>query len=256
MSKLADLIRKASRIESAPMGFGAGAARKSASTMLCLVRLAAGDSHKAAEAASKGADAVIFEGIDAGKLKEQAQKAERMALGVRLLKADRATVAALRQAGADFVVLEPQSAWAESLLEEGVGLVLALGGDTPDTTLRLLADLPLDALLVAPPEDPLTVARTLELRRLAVLSRMPLLTDVPAEADSSRLQALRAAGVAGVIIEGRALDRLPSLRRAVDAMPPRGRRREERPHAMLPVQALVSAGEEDEEEEFSSISPP
>jgi len=250
MSKLSDLIRKASRLETAPMGFGAGAARKPAPTMLCLVRLSPAEAHKAGEAASKGADALIFEAIDAGKLKEQAQKAGRLPMGVRLVKADRAAVAALRQAGAEFVVLEPHLALAEALLEEGIGLVLVIGHDTPDSTLRLLADLSLDALMVPPPEDPLTVARTLELRRLAVLSRTSLLTEVPLDIDSSRLQVLRDAGVAGVIIEGRAVDRLPSLRRAVDAMPPRGRRRQERAEVMLPVQALVSAAEE-EEEEFS-----
>ncbi|MBI2914080.1 MAG: hypothetical protein HYY03_09180 [Chloroflexi bacterium] len=250
MSKLADLIRKASRVEAAPMGFGARAARKPAPAILCLVRLSAGDAHKAAEAAGKGADAVLLEGVDPGKLKEQAQKAGAVVLGVHLLKPDRAAVNALREAGADFVVLDPQAAPAESLLEEGIGVVLTLARDTADTTLRLLADLSLDALLVAPPEDPLTVARALELRRLSVLSRLPLLRELPSDVDSSRLQALRDAGVAGVIIEGRTLDRLPSLRRAVDALPPRGRRREERPQVMLPVQALVSAGEE-EEEEFS-----
>ncbi len=250
MSKLSDLIRKASRVETAPMGFGAPAARQPAPSMLCLARLSAGDAHRAAEAAGKGADAVICEGIDPGKLKEQVQKAGSAALGARPAKADRAAVAALRQAGADFVVLEAHSAPAESLLDEGVGLVLVTSRDTPDTTLRLLADLSLDALLVPPPEDPLTVARALELRRLSVLARLPLLTDVPSDVDSSRLQALRDAGVAGVIIDGRALDRLPTLRRTVDALPPRGRRREERHEVTLPVQALVSAAEE-EEEEFS-----
>ncbi len=252
MSKLAERIRKASRVETAPMGFGAAAARAPAATMLCLVSLSPGEAGKAAEAAGKGADAVIFEGIDAGRLKDRAEAAGQLPLGVRLAKADRAAVAAQRQAGADFVVLEPLSASGESLLEEGIGLVLALGRDPSDTTLRLLADLSLDALRVPPPDDPLTVARLLELRRIAVLSRTPLLTEVSAEADSSQLQALRDAGVAGVIIEGRSLDRLPALRKAIDAMPPRGRKREERAEALLPVQALVSPAEEEEgeDEEF------
>jgi hypothetical protein len=253
MSKLAERIRKASRVEAATMGFASASAsaRASATTMLCLVRLAAGEAGKVAEAASKGADAVILEGLDAAKVGGWAEAAGQVSLGVRLAKADRPAVAALRHVGADFVVLETQTTSAEALLEEGIGLVLALGRDTPDTTLRLLDNLPLDALLVPPPDDPLTVARTLELRRMCALSRTALLTEVSAEADSSQLQALREAGVVGVIVEGRALDRLPALRQAIEAMPPRGPRRGERPGALLPVQAALSeVVEEEEEEEF------
>ena len=248
MSKLADRVRRASRVEPARLGFGAGAAPTPAPTMLCLVRLSPGDAHKAAEAATKGADAVIFDAIDAGKLKEQTQKVDRLPLGVRLAKGERAAVNAQRQAGADFVVLDPQSALAEALLVEGIGLVLGLGGETSDTVLRLLGDLPLDALLVPAPDEPLTVTRLLELRRLSTLSRTPLITDVPAPADTSHLHALREAGVAGVIIEGRALDRLAALRLAIEAIPPRARRREERPEALLPTQAALPAEDEDDEE--------
>lgn len=249
MSKLADRIRKASRPETTPMGFGAAAGKPSPS-MLCLVRLSSGEADKAAEAAAQGADAVIFEGIDASKLKEQAPRADQLFLGVRLSKAERAAVADQRQAGADFVVLDPQLASAEALLEEGIGLALALGRDTTDTTLRLLGDLPLDALLVPTPEAPLTVWRLLELRRISVLSRTPLLTEISAGADAPQLHALREAGVAGVIIESRALDHLPALREVIGSLPPRGRRREERPEAILPAQALAGAPAEEEEQEL------
>jgi len=230
------------------MGFGAGASRKPMPTMLCLLRLSASEMDKAAEAITKGADSIIFEGIDAERLKEQARKADNLLLGTRLDEAERAAVAAQRGAGADFVVLDFESASAGALLEEGIGLVLALSRDTSDTTLRLLADLPLDALLVPAPDVPLTVARVLELRRIAVLARTPLLMEVTQDISASQLHILRDAGVAGIILEGGALERLPALREAIASLPPRGHRREERPEAVLPAPALVSAAEEEEEE--------
>ncbi|MEE8369583.1 MAG: hypothetical protein V3S00_02300, partial [Dehalococcoidia bacterium] len=154
-----------------------------------------------------------------------------------------------REAGADFVVVEWPSVSAEVLLEEGIGLVLALGQDVSDTTLRLLADLPLDALVVPAPAAPLTLARLLEVRRLAALSRTTLLMEIGEEIGASRLQALRDAGVAGVILAAGAQDRLPGLREAIDALPARGRRREERADAVLPAQGSVAEGEEEEGEE-------
>ena len=251
VSKLSDVIRKATRAEaSRRLGFGTAAAPRPAPSLLCLVHLSAGDSHKVAEAVSQGADAVILDGADPGKVKDQIRKAEKSVLGVRLGgKADRSAVAAQHEAGADFVVLEPDSAAAEALLEDGLGVVLSLGRDLPDMTLRLLGDLSPDALLAPPPDEPLTVARSLELRRLSSLARAPLLVEVSPSSSVPYLQALREAGVAGVIIEGRAIDKLGSLRETIESLPARGRRREERGEAMLPVSAAVSGDDEDEDDE-------
>ena len=251
VSKLSELIRKATRADaSRPLGFGTVAAPRPAPSLLCLVHLPSGDSHKAADAISRGADAVILDGADPGQVTDQARKADKAVLGVRLGgKVDRSAVAAHRQAGADFVVLEPDSALAEALLEYGLGVVLNPGRDLSDMTLRLLGDLSPDALLVPPPDEPLTVARSLELRRLSSLARAPLLVEVSPSSSASYLHTLREAGVVGLIIEGRAMDKLSSLRETIESLPARGRRREERGEAMLPVSAAVSGGDEDEDDE-------
>lgn len=249
MSKLADRIRSASSVERAPMGFGVSASRKPAPTMLCLLRLSSGQADRAAEAVAQGADAVIFDRIDGEKLKELGQQADRPILGAWMSGAERSAVAAQREAGADFVVVEWRSASAEVHLEEGIGLVLELGPDPSDTTLRLLADLPLDALVVPAPAEPLTLARLMEVRRLAVLSRTTLLMEIGEEIGASRLQALRDAGVAGVILADGAQNRLAGIREAIEALPARGRRREDRTDAVLPAQGSVAEGEEEEGDE-------
>ena len=247
VSKLSDVIRRAGRTAPAPMGFAAKAAAPALPSILCIVRLASNESNKAEEAAKKGADAVIVEGADDGRVKEFAKKSPELLLGVKPQKSDRENVAALRQAGAAFVVLEAESALAEALLEAEVGFVLASSGQAEDTWLRLLPDLNLDALIASTPDGVLTIEQLLELRRVSALSRTPLLVEVPADADASSLQALRESGVAGVIIDGSGLDKLGRLKEAIAALPARGQKRQERSEAMLPAAAMASHADHDDD---------
>ncbi len=231
------------------MGFAARAALAAPPSVLCIVRLASNEANKAEEAAKKGADIVIIDGGDSGKVKEFAKKAPDLLLGARPQKTERENIASLRQAGADFVVLETEAGLAEALLEENVGFVLDFRGEAEDTRLRLLGDLGLDALITPAPDGTLTIERLLELRRVTALSRTPLLVELSADADASRLQALRESGVAGVIIDGSSLSKLGKLRETIAALPPRGRRREERSQAVVPSAAAVAYTDHDEDDD-------
>ncbi len=247
MSKLADRIRKAARPEPAPLGFGAHAARARSPSLLLIVRLSSGDAGKAEEASKKGADAVIVDGADSGKTKDVSAKAGDLALGVRPSHADRKSVAGLRDAGADFVVLDPESAMAEAMLEERIGFVLDYRGDTDDTGLRLLGEVGLDAIVIPSPPEKLNLAELLKLRRLATLTRVPLLAAVKPDAEAGHLQALRDSGIAGVIVESSGLGKLSELRSCIESLPARGRRREERAEAVLP--AATPSHDEDFEDD-------
>ncbi len=249
MSRLADKIRRAGRVEAAPIGFGLAAERRASPTLLCLLRLDKDEVSKVGDAAAAGADAVILSGLDAGKLGDAIKKIGDLPVGLCLGNAERAAVAAAREAGADFVLLDERAS-AEAVLEEGVGLVLSVGADTGDTELRVMAGLPLEALEVPAVREPLTLRGMMELRRLSLLSQTPLLVEVQPEIGASRLQALREAGAVGVILDGKHADGLTALRQAVLSLPPRGRRREERPEAILPPLTAVPTGEEEEEPEY------
>ncbi len=253
MSKLAERIRRASRIAPAPLGFTAAAAPAPEPTLLSLVRLQAHEAAKAAEAASRGADAVIIDGLDPNRAAEVAAKAQGLIVGARVPKLGRREAATLRAAGVDFLVMDLASA-AEAMLEEGIGFVLALGKEADETTLRLLADLSLDAAIAPPQEAFLTVGKLLDLRRIAALSRTPLLCETAPEAGAAHLQLLRDSGVAGVIVDSSGLGKLDVLRQTIAALPARGRRREERAEAVLPVQVLAGHGEEEEEEEEERLN--
>ena len=239
MSKLSDRIRRAGKTEPAPMGF-APAARVASPSMLVLARV--NDAGKIAEALEKGADAVIAE-VNAGKLRA-AKLPDGAIVGVLSKEAGRKDAAELREAGADFLLVD-ESSDAGSMLDDTLGFVMAVGGDTEDTRLRVIGDLSLDALLVAAPEPPITVARVLEMRRVAGIGRAPLLVEVAADVDVGVLQLLRESGAIGVVV---AVAKLKDVRALVESLPARGKRPAERGDEAL-VPAATSAGSHDHDDD-------
>ena len=256
MSKLANKIRKITRVEPAPLGFGVAAARARPPSLLLMVHGPASGMRPPADLADSGLDALLLSlnpEKEAAEAARWAKTAGDLPCGVRVPSAAGETVAALKQAGIDFLAFEAESASADALLDTEMGYVLALVGDPSDTLLRAMADFPLDALWLADWHGPLTVRSQLELRRIYLLARTPLLVPVRADISAGDLECLRDTGVVGVAVDGHehgAWDRLPALRKAIDGLPPpRTRRREERPDAVLPVRALAPSSAEDEEEE-------
>ena len=248
MSKLSDQIRKSSRVEPAPIGFAAAAAKKASPTMVCLVKLSKSEAGKAEEAAKKGADGVIVEGLDAGKARDVVKKAGAAFVGAEVNGASRGDVSALREAGADFVVFTLDS-MADAMLEEKIGLVLSLNEDAEDTTLRLLGDLGLEALIVPGPGGKLSLKELLGFRRVAALAHTPLLVEVEADANADLLQALREAGVAGVIVDSSGIAKLEGLKERIAVLPARGKKKEERAEAMVPASASGGGNHEHEDDD-------
>jgi hypothetical protein len=248
MSKLSQRIRKATRSETPPVGFGLNARRQSTPTMLLLASLRTDQTDKAREALGRGADVLLFEG-DAKALPGKLKDLGDVSVGLRLSGLQAATVTELREAGLDFAIFDAEAA-ADALLDEQFGYVLALPQDPTDTDLRIVESLPLDALLVPPPQGSLTVQGQLAVRRFFVLSRTPLLVEVQPDLSEGELNCLRDAGVAGVILDGRSDQALANLRRTIDGLPPPGRRREERAEAILPTATVTIAHAEEEEEGY------
>jgi hypothetical protein len=247
MSKLAERIRKATRPEAAPIGFGAAAGRKSAPPLLLLAREGTDRAGKAGEAARQGADLLVFQG-DISRLKAKSKELSEVVAGVRLPAMDDTTVANLKELGIDFAVFDAQASAADALLDNDFGFVLALENEVSDVTLRVIDSLGMDALLAPPLNGPLTVQHQMNLKRLSILSRTPLLLEIEPSLSGAQLRALHEAGVVGVIVDGSQGQRLAELRQAIDRLPTsrRSRRGEERAEAIVPP---VSAGVTDEVEE-------
>lgn len=254
MSKLSDKIRKALRLEATPIGFRAIAPLRNP-PLVVVLKLEGNDPIRVTTAVEKGADSVLLQldKVDAEAIKAAIEAAADSSLGVWMEAPDRETVADLVANGVDYVVFDASKTPASTLLEEKAGFVLALPAATSDTQLRSVELVHLDAVLLPPVKESLTVQGQMDLRRLAVLTRKPLMAPVPASLKTADLECLRDSGVLLVLIDGDeegALDALPALRGEIEQVPPPRRRREERGGAVLPrPEIAVEEGEEEEEEE-------
>jgi len=258
MSKLGDKIRKARRLESGAIGFRTVAARPGAPSMLLMVHGPASGMRPPDDLAGRGVDAVLLSlsnpQADMSQLARWAKKASDVPCGAQVMAASGKTVAALKEAGADFLVFDAEATSAEALLETEMGYVLALSGEPTDSLLRALDTFPLDGLWVHDWRGPLTVHHQVELRRLHLLSRTPLFVPIRPDIGPAELECLRDAGVVAVAVNGMEAgtwQQLGDLRRAIDGLPPRAKRREERPEVVLPLgRGPAPQAEEEEEEEF------
>ena len=263
MSKLGDKIRRARRLELGAIGFGAMAARRQTPSMLLIVHGPASGMRPAGDLAGRGVDAVLLSlsnpQAEMGQVAKWAQEAGDVPCGAQVTAASGRIVADLKETGADFVAFDAEATSAEALLETEMGYVFAHSGEPTDSFLRTLDAFPLDGLWLHDWQGPLTVRRQMELLRLHLLSRTPLFVPARPDIGSAELECLRDAGVVAVAVNGAEASnwqRLGDLRQAIDGLPPRAHRREERPDVVLPVgRELTSEMEEDEEEEGEEFPP-
>jgi hypothetical protein len=221
MSKLSERMRRAARTEARPVGFTT-VATVPQPTMLVIADLSVKDAVGAADSAAGGADALLVPD-EVAEAVLQATAGGATPVGVRLPRGNRARVAALREAGADFIVLGEDSA-ASALMEDGLTYILDVAGEPTDTDLRALDALPVESLLVPAVEGALTIRRSIGLRRFVAFARKPLMLPVSADAESADLEALRELNVLLLLTPASGVS---SLRERVAALPPRRRRREE-----------------------------
>lgn len=244
MSKLADQIRRATRLHAATLGFGAARAAEAPTMVLAALT---GDPAAASELARRGADAVVVDLRKSGAASKAAPATEA-AVGALIAAKSEGESTACKQAGYDFVVFDPDSAAATALLEEGVGYVLTLPKDITDADARALEGLALDAIDVGAMDGALTVRRQLDLRRIFAFTRKPLMARVRADVSVAELQALRDTNIVVVAVDSP--DAVDKLRKTIDALPPRRRRKEgeERPTPLVPQAATVGVEEEEDDE--------
>ncbi|MCJ7511286.1 MAG: hypothetical protein MUP14_10460 [Dehalococcoidia bacterium] len=262
MSKLGDKIGKARRLELGAIGFGAMAARRDAPSMLLIVHGPASGMRPAADLAGRGVDAVLLSlsnpQAEMGQVAKWAEEAGDVPCGAQVTAASGRIVADLKQAGGDFLAFDAEATSAEALLEREMGYVLALSGEPTESFLRLMDAFSLDGLWLYDWQGPLTVRRQMELFRLHLLSRKPLFVPAQPDIGPAELECLRDAGVVAIAVNGAepsTWERLGDLRQAIDGLPPRARRREERPDVMLPLGRELSSQDEEEEEEGQELPP-
>jgi hypothetical protein len=243
MSKLSELIRRTARAETTQIGF-ATTATKPRPTMLLAALV-----QSSPKAAVVGvADVVLVQGSSNAASRPDGSDA-MWGIWLQDGAGDAATV---REQGYEFIVFGGNEAPASLLLEEEAGLVMQVQEELPDSLLQALQWLPLDALLVHW-DGTLTVRRQLELQRLSGFSRKPLLLSIEGEPQAGELEALREAGVIGIVVDltksgGEA--RLKALRTTIDGLRPRPKRtRAEAPVVSIAPSFVVSRPEPEEPDE-------
>jgi hypothetical protein len=243
LSKLAEKIRRATRLQSAALGFGAAKAAQEP-TMVLVGRTA--DAGAAAELARRGADVVIVDLTRVSGPPPKAAAASAVA-GAQIAAKSEGQSTACRQAGYDFVVFDPDTAAATALLDEDIGYVVALPEGLGDPELRTFEGLQLDAIDVGSIEGALTVRRQLDLRRIFGMTRKPLMATINAGVSVAELQAIRDTNVVAVVAQ--TPEGVERLRKTIDALPERRRRKdgEERPTPLVP-RTTAAEGDEDDDE--------
>jgi hypothetical protein len=256
MSKIADKIRRATRIESAPIGFAAIATARKEPTLLLAVQLPFERRDKTEESLTQGADTVILGPINAiaptDAFAAWAKGSDKAALGIWLGDASDEDVTKAKDAGIDYAVISLESSGITALHDE-LSYMLIAQEDMTDSTLRMLEGSPVEAMIVDAGRGPSTLKRHLDLKRLASFSRLPIFLRIEAEPSAKALEAYREVGVIALLIDGNQKDAsslLGSLRKSVDALPPRKRRRDDGFEARLPsIDRGRPAQREHEEEE-------
>ena len=256
MSKLTNLIRRVTRVEPAPMGFGS-AARKPSPTMLLVALVGDHWTRTVGDAVGAGADALLLTGHPSEKeLSEAVSAAEGRPCGLLAGQASPEEASQLGKVGLDFLVLTPETP-ASALQSQEVSFLIHLKEELTDIQLRTLDPLPLEAIYLDRDAAPLTIRRQMELQRLTGLARKPLVLSVRPTVDEEDLLCLRDAGVALIALDLKERDGLDALRRlrgVIDALPPRRRpRRDEAPEVLLP---RAAAGEPAHEEEEGVVADP
>lgn len=244
MSKLSQKISKVARFDSAPLGFGAMTSRKSEPTMLLVARLAASESKRLGDLAKAGVDVALIDSPSAQKL----PAAGEIIVGAVLSNGDGVLAASLREAGYDFLCIDPNSVQADVLLEEQLGFMFPADPAAEDSELRLMETLSLDAVLLSAVTSSLTVRQQLSLRRVALMTHKPMLVAVSDVLEGNHLRGLRDSGTVGIVVDGKADKTVAAMRKAIDELPARRRRREDRQSAIVPAMGLHPSSESDEDE--------
>ena len=250
MAKLPDLIQRATRPTTAPLGF-ASARTKSTPSMIVVAQISAGWNAAASDAIAAGASVILLSGSPRETdIKAAAKAAAGNPCG--LIPNDSAKLDTLSKNGIDFVVLD-SAAPASALQTEHLTFLLKVSEELSDVQLRTLDSLPVEALVLETPPGTLTIGRQMELRRITGLARKPMLVSPAAGVSRDDLLSLRDSGVMLLAVDMTASDgatTIGQLAKLVKALPPRrARPRGEKGEVSLPTPPQTHKDHDDDDDD-------
>ena len=215
---------------------GFGAARPPKLPGLALIVTVDGGKDGAASAGKLAPDAVVVSGSSA----PQASEIGEAASGVWGVRTDGLTVAdaaSWREAGADVLVFSLSGTALGAVTSKDAARVLVVDSGASPEELRDINPLPVDAVLVSLPGDPAgwTLQDLAGLARVSSRVGKRLLAEISSAPDGDTLEALRNAGVAGLVIGLSAGEEtITGLKESLLEMPRPGADSRNRSNAILP----------------------
>ncbi|MCH7626827.1 MAG: hypothetical protein IIC83_12970 [Chloroflexi bacterium] len=252
MSKLIELLDKTTEASSSPLGFGAASGRIATNLQIVLIGQAAADEiNGSSTLADSKADAVLvtMTSLD-GTALDGIQKALKDRLwGVRVGALSEEQAVLLKEKGCDFVVFDPENTAAAVLNDRELGAIIAVNADLDEETGGAITGLSLDAAIYAPGESliPLTVQRLIEVQLVRDLVGKHFLISIPAGMTTSDLEALKNAGIAGMVMNLSSHEDIAKAKEAIDRIPHRRPKSRDggRYRAQVPSAGFVVASQQE-----------
>ena len=188
--------------EGAAPRLGFGMTRPPKMPGLALVITSGGGKDETASAAGLAPDSVLVSGSSAAQASDIAEAASGVNWGVRADGFTTADAASWREAGADVLVFSLAGTALGAVTSKDAARVLVVDTGSSPEELRDINPMPVDAVLVSLPGDP----SGWTLQDLAGLAKVSgrvgklVLAEISGAPDGDTLEALRNAGVAGLVI--------------------------------------------------------
>jgi hypothetical protein len=261
MSRLMDKLNQANRAASPPMGFRTARAGAGEPKILLVASVKLENPGQIDNYVS-GADAVL---LHAAGSRLSAKAIERaigslggIPGGIRLDNVSAGATASLMKTGCDFVVFSTTSPVQAIPWDENIGKILRIEPSLEDSLIRVINNLPVDAVLTTElykPGAAMDWHHLMTIQRLGLLLTKPRLYPVPPDIAAMELQAFRDAGVKGLVIEADRSrpDTFREINRTISQLPPPALRKPTKAEALLPptsgFQETITPDEEEEEYE-------
>ncbi len=261
MSKFLDRLEQISRSTPTPIGFGVSRAEKTPG--MALVALVSSKHATGCRAvAGLAPDAVLLGGIAGpGSIKKLASALPKVPWGVRSGQLTDESAQAYQESGCDLLAFSLEGTPVAAVSSDEIARVLCLDLDAGERQLRSIDSLPVDVILLSLTGQaaPWTLA---DLASIAAISRRVnkyVLVEVSAPPGKKDLEAIRKAGVDGLVLEVGAVSAksLTELKESLLNMPRSRPGRRERATAIIPSSVFPSGEapapeipDEDDDDDF------
>ena len=256
MSKFLDRLEQINLGTSAALGFGVSRTQKPPG--MALVGVVSGGHDKGIKTLTDlRPDAVIVSGIEDPSTLEDLAKAldGETGWGAQLQSLNEEQAQALEEKGCDLVAFSIEGTTVTAVASENMARLLCVEMDVDVDQLPAIGALPVDALLL--PMGGVSGSWTLQdLAAIGKISRRVsqyILVEVSQAPSAKELEALRKAGVHGLVVDAAAVKpkKLAELKAALQEMPRQRSDRRDRPAAVVPTSAFPGGFSPEQEESRS-----